>query len=128
MTGHTHKDFGTSRLVRVGCIWALGVGFMAISGLAAAKGLSLEHELGAPVSAEALDSQRGQADSFYHQSSAISEQGAVFGNHVDSSPSGMNTIHSGALRDNHGLTTVIQNSGHHVLIQEATNINVSVTP
>ncbi|ABM61518.1 hypothetical protein [Halorhodospira halophila] len=114
-------------------ILALGAALATLPGLAAAEALHhgqqlFEQQLGAPVAAEALDEQRGLADTFRYQTSTISEQGTVLGNVVESSPSGMNVIHDGALRDNHGLTTVIQNSGHHVIIQEATNINVTVTP
>ncbi len=113
-------------------VWApaltLGAALAALPGLAAADALAFEQLLGTPVAAAALDEHRGMADTFLHQASTISEQGTVLGNVVESSPSGMNIIQDGALRDNHGLTTIIQNSGHHVIIQEATNINVTVNP
>jgi|GEM_PF-3734755 len=113
-------------------VWApaltLGAALAALPGLATADALAFEQLLGTPVAAEDLDEHRGMADTFLHQASTISEQGTVLGNVVDSSPSGMNIVHDGALRDNHGLTTIIQNSGHHVIIQEATNINVTVNP
>lgn len=113
---------GSPRIVMIGAALAV------LPGIAAATELDFEQQLGVPVAAETLDAQRGLADTFRYQSSSISEQGAVVGNVIEASPSGMNVIHSGALRDNHGLTTVIQNSGHHVIIQEATSINLAITP
>jgi len=83
---------------------------------------------GAPVAEAELEAHRGQADLFQMQASRITEHAAVEGNVVENSPAGLNVIHEGAIRDLHGLSTVIQNSGHHVVIQEATNINVTVTP
>ncbi|BAU56718.1 hypothetical protein LRD18_08335 [Halorhodospira halochloris] len=114
-------------------ILVLGAAMTAMPIYSAAEAPSLgqlgfEALLGDPVNSEELGYQRGQADTFQLQGSAISEQGAVLGNQIEYSPSGSNIINSGALHDNHGLTTVIQNSGHHVIIQEATNINVSVRP
>ncbi|MBK1726191.1 hypothetical protein [Halorhodospira neutriphila] len=84
--------------------------------------------LGEPVAEAQLSAHRGQADTFKTQASRITEDAEVLGNVVQGSPSGMNAVHEGAVSDNHGITTVIQNTGHHVVIQEATNVNLSVTP
>lgn len=103
-------------------------GGAATTVLASGPGTELDALLGAPVAEAELEAHRGQADLFQMQASRITEHAAVEGNVVENSPAGLNVIHEGAIRDLHGLSTVIQNSGHHVVIQEATNINVTVTP
>ncbi len=110
------------------CLTVLAAGGVGGAAAAEAPGEGGGLRLGEPVAETQLRSQRGQADPFEKQASRIKEDAEVFGNRVQDSPSGMNAIHEDAVSDNHGITTVIQNTGHHVAIQEATNVNVSVTP
>lgn len=53
-------------------------------------------------------------------------KGISAGNSVNNSVTGNNTIASGALMESSGITSVIQNSGNNVLIQNATVVNMSM--
>ena len=54
---------------------------------------------------------------------------AVFtGNVATGNHTGDNTISAGAFMDASGFVTAIQNTGNNVLIQNATIVNVSITP
>lgn len=110
------------------CVAALAAGSVGGATAAEAPGGGGGLRLGEPVAEAQLSAHRGQADTFKTQASRITEDAEVLGNVVQGSPSGMNAVHEGAVSDNHGITTVIQNTGHHVVIQEATNVNLSVTP
>lgn len=47
------------------------------------------------------------------------------GNTITNPVSGANTISQGALSQNMGITTVLQNSGNGVIIQNSTNVSVT---
>ncbi|WP_117236173.1 carbon storage regulator [Vibrio maerlii] len=53
-------------------------------------------------------------------------KGISAGNSVNNSVTGNNIIASGALMESSGITSVIQNSGNNVLIQNATVVNMSM--
>ncbi len=53
-------------------------------------------------------------------------KGLSVGNSVSNSVTGNNIIASGALMESSGITSVIQNSGNNVLIQNATVVNMSM--
>lgn len=54
---------------------------------------------------------------------------AVFtGNVATGNHTGQNSIEQGAFQDASGFVTAIQNTGNNVLIQNATIVNVSITP
>lgn len=77
--------------------------------------------IGQPLDAGALDALRGG------QSLVVTETrngGEVNGNHADNVTSGLNSIDGGAFANAAGITTVIQNSGSNVLIQNGTAVNV----
>ncbi len=84
--------------------------------------------LAAPVPDSELQAQRGQADVRWVTLSDVDVDvdANVDGNQTVSSPTGDNAIADSALHDAHGFTTVIQNTGNHVVIQDVTIINVSI--
>lgn len=53
-------------------------------------------------------------------------KGISAGNTVNDSITGNNIISSGALMESSGITSVIQNSGNNVLIQNATVVNLTL--
>lgn len=55
-------------------------------------------------------------------------QGVVQGNVAMNTSSGNNAISGEAFQDAAGFVTVIQNTGHNVLIQNSTIVNVAVEP
>jgi len=87
----------------------------------AAQAAQLAPTIGQPLDAGALDALRGG------QSLVVTETrngGEVNGNHADNVTSGLNSIDGGAFANAAGITTVIQNSGSNVLIQNGTAVNV----
>lgn len=58
----------------------------------------------------------------------ITEHAVLHDNVVIGGQSGHNVIAEGALDNARGIATVIQNSGHNVVIQESLIVNVTVTP
>ncbi len=82
--------------------------------------------LAAPVPDSELQTQRGQADVRWVTLSDVDVDGNVDGNQTVASPTGDNAIADSALHDAHGFTTVIQNTGNHVVIQDVTIINVTI--
>lgn len=82
--------------------------------------------LAAPVPDSELQAQRGQADVRWVTLSDVDVDANVEGNQTIASPTGDNAISDSALLDAHGFTTVIQNTGNHVVIQDVTIINVTI--
>lgn len=77
--------------------------------------------LGAPMSADALDSQRGGDDNVHN---IVQITGEVTDNTANNVATGANSIREGSFENSSGITTVVQNTGANVLIQSATIVNV----
>src|SRR3546814_6619122 len=73
--------------------------------------------IGQPLEAGVLDALRG-GESVAVVS--VKDDGEVSGNHAENITSGPNAIDGGAFANTAGITTVIQNSGSNVLIQNGT--------
>src|SRR3546814_16756550 len=77
--------------------------------------------IGQPLEAGVLDALRG-GESVAVVS--VKDDGEVSGNHAENITSGPNAIDGGAFANTAGITTVIQNSGSNVLIQNGNAVNV----
>lgn len=77
--------------------------------------------IGQPLEADALDALRGGESVVVVR---VGNDGEVDGNHAENVTSGLNAIDGGAFANASGITTVIQNSGSNVLIQNGTAVNV----
>lgn len=90
----------------------------------AADGLALPSPLvegmGQAITADALEGFRGGDD----VENTVVIDGSVTGNTADRIVSGTNTIQDGAFANANGISTVIQNSGSNVLIQNGMVVNV----
>lgn len=78
---------------------------------------------GAPVSETALSNHRGARDVTINEQITL---GTVHGNNAINTVSGANMVMDQAFNGMNGFTTVIQNSGNNVLIQNSTILNVKV--
>ena len=87
----------------------------------AAKVSQSARTIGQPLDAGALEAMRG-GESVVLVS--VTDDGEVNGNHAENVTSGLNSIDGGAFANASGITTVIQNSGSNVLIQNGTAVNV----
>ncbi len=77
--------------------------------------------IGPALDGDALDALRGGTSSI---DSEVHNHGEVDGNTADGVVSGSNIIEEGAFANINGISTVIQNSGSNVLIQNGTAVNV----
>ena len=75
-----------------------------------------------PMTAGALATKRG-GDRVFNDAQL---KGVVTDNQASNLTTGMNVVSDGAFAGSSGLSTVIQNSGNNVLIQNATIVNVQV--
>lgn len=78
----------------------------------------------AAVDSNALDANRGGAQVEVLNKNAL--DGVVSDNQAYNLTTGSNWVTSGSFTDASGMSTVIQNSGNNVLIQNATIINLQV--
>ena len=78
--------------------------------------------MGKAIRADALEDYRGGDDTQVDNTVAI--DGSVDGNTADRIVSGSNTIDGGAFANATGISTVIQNSGSNVLIQNGMVVNI----
>lgn len=76
-----------------------------------------------PMAAAALATKRGGDGNVFNDAQL---KGVVANNQVSNTSTGMNVISDGAFAGSAGLSTVIQNSGNNVLIQNATIVNVQL--
>lgn len=76
-----------------------------------------------PIASSALAARRGGDDRVFNDNKL---KGVVADNKASNLTTGMNVISEGAFAGSSGLSTVIQNSGNNVLIQNATIVNVQV--
>lgn len=77
------------------------------------------------VGADALSNSRGGADVNLYDIKSNSD-GVVSNNQASNLTTGSNWITDGSLAGASGFSTVVQNSGNNVLIQNATIINLQV--
>lgn len=101
---------------------------LAPSQAESADGLGLLPE---PVGSAVLDGQRAREKTStwqVGQIGRITEHANLYGNQVYGSLSGDNILGAGVLENAGGIATVIQNSGHNVIIQESLIVNITVTP
>jgi hypothetical protein len=83
-----------------------------------------EPGLGAPVDGADLEAMRGGEATV---DASVLDQGTVDGNAATNVTSGLNSIDGGAFSHAAGITTVIQNSGSNVLVQNGTAVNLQFT-
>lgn len=88
---------------------------------AASDTASPDPAIGVPLDSGALDAMRGGDGS---TTNTVDVAGRVDGNSADGVVSGANTIQGGAFGGSAGISTVIQNSGSNVLIQNGMVVNV----
>ncbi|MDR7134613.1 hypothetical protein J2X06_001797 [Lysobacter niastensis] len=81
--------------------------------------------LGSPIALGALDALRGGATTVDND---ILVDGNVQDNTADHVLTGNNTVDAGSFANASGISTVIQNTGANVLIQNATIVNVQFAP
>ncbi len=89
--------------------------------------------LGPPVPAAQLADQRGGAESLTMNieeiTNEINESAALSDNSVGSNvTTGMNSITGGSFAGSSGITSVIQNTGNNVIIQDSTLVNITMRP
>lgn len=116
-------------LVGVGLLAALHHTPPAFSAEQAPAGNAVQAEAPSPFSASAIDetaleSLRGGAESITLNDMKLN--GTVADTHASNLVTGHNFVTDGSLAGNAGLTTVVQNSGNNVLIQNATIINLTL--
>lgn len=78
---------------------------------------------GAPVSESALSQYRGARDITFNLQDT---KGQLYNNDATNTISGGNQVSDQAFSGLNGFSTVIQNSGNNVLIQNATIVNVKM--
>jgi hypothetical protein len=78
------------------------------------------------VAEDVLEDARGQANATWVTINDMDVSAEMTGNAVTASPTGHNSISDAAFQNAAGLTTVIQNSGNHVVIQDVTVINITL--
>ena len=77
-----------------------------------------------PLSADVLDMYRGGTE--VHVANDNTVDGNVYGNQASNLTTGTNLINEGSFAGANGVSTVIQNSGNNVLIQNSTIVNLQV--
>jgi hypothetical protein len=80
-------------------------------------------ELGAPVTESALSQYRGARDITFNMQDT---DGQLYNNQATNTVSGGNQVTGQAFSGMNGFSTVIQNSGNNVLIQNSTVVNVKM--
>lgn len=76
------------------------------------------------LGADALDGNRGGTE--IHIANDNNVDGNVYGNQASNLTTGTNLINEGSFAGASGVSTVIQNSGNNVLIQNSTIVNLQV--
>lgn len=83
---------------------------------------------GPAIAGDALDGMRGGTDNKTTITNVSDVDGRVDGNTAINAITGGNLVDGGAFGNAAGLSTVIQNSGNNVLIQNSTVVSVQFTP
>jgi hypothetical protein len=86
-----------------------------------------ESVLGPTLAEEELAAQRGREGTLL-QLSELSQGATLTDNVVHASVNGDNIVTQGAFQGASGIVTLIQNTGNHVIIQDATILNITVRP
>lgn len=94
-------------------------------GAASENEAHLAPALGTPVDIERLGGMSGRDSTVDND---VTIDGTVDGNTADGIVSGSNVIGGGAFDNASGITTVVQNSGSNVLIQNGMVVNVQFVP
>jgi hypothetical protein len=87
-----------------------------------------DETFGPTVAGDALDAMRGGTDNKTITTNVSDVDGRVDGNTAINAITGGNLMDGGAFSNAAGLSTVIQNSGNNVLIQNSTVVSVQFVP
>jgi hypothetical protein len=87
-----------------------------------------DETFGPTVASDALDAMRGGTDNKTITTNVSDVDGTVDGNTAINAITGGNLMDGGAFGNAAGLSTVIQNSGNNVLIQNSTVVSVQFVP
>ncbi|MEX0730985.1 MAG: hypothetical protein WED00_11415 [Aquisalimonadaceae bacterium] len=101
---------------------------LALSVLCAAPAVADQLTFSSPAEEMELQDSRGMADHSQLQLSQSSQRAEMTGNQIGTAYTGSNYLSSDAFGSVTGVTSVIQNTGNHVIIQDALVLNLSVTP
>ncbi len=82
----------------------------------------------APVGTDTLNEQRARQGVSNVQLGQVHSQIALHDNVVVGGHGGTNLIANGAFDNARGFSTIIQNTGHNVAIQESMIVNVTINP
>jgi len=77
---------------------------------------------------EELDNARGREGVNMTNINNMNVQATLTGNQANNNVNGYNIIDHGSFAQASGINTVIQNTGNNVIIQDATNVIVTITP
>lgn len=80
------------------------------------------------VSADELEKARGREGFDITAINIMNLQATLTGNAANNNVTGMNIIDHGAFTEASGMFSIIQNSGNNVIIQDSTNITVTILP
>ncbi|MGZ4977119.1 MAG: hypothetical protein ACXV8O_08210 [Methylobacter sp.] len=75
-----------------------------------------------------LDNARGREGVDITTLNNMNVRAALSGNQANNNVNGYNIIDNGSLTQASGITSVIQNSGNNVIIQDSTIVNVTIIP
>lgn len=75
-----------------------------------------------------LENERGRGGFDLTAMNNANLQATLTGNAANNNVTGVNIIDNGAFREASGMFSIIQNSGNNVIIQDSTNINVTILP
>ncbi|MGR9013812.1 MAG: hypothetical protein ACU83U_09225 [Gammaproteobacteria bacterium] len=77
---------------------------------------------------EELDNARGREGLDMTNINNMNVRATLTGNQASNNVNGYNIIDHGSFAQASGINTVIQNTGNNVIIQDATNVIVTITP
>ncbi|AHK80290.1 hypothetical protein M911_15310 [Ectothiorhodospira haloalkaliphila] len=110
--------------MRLGACLVVGTWLCVIALPAAGDFAALE---GALSDAE-LEGERAMSDVGTLQMTRVTSNAYMSNTYIERGVSGDNILAPGALAHAQGISTVIQNSGHNVIIQDSTVINLNMAP
>lgn len=80
------------------------------------------------VLSDELDNARGREGVNMTTLNNMNVRTTLSGNHANNNTNGYNVIDQGSFAQASGITSVIQNSGNNVVIQDSTMVNVTIVP
>jgi hypothetical protein len=107
---------------------AIDVPVLPLDADATPDAMPTDDAFGPAVAGDALDAMRGGTDNKTIITNVSGVDGKVDGNTAINAITGGNLMDGGAFGNAAGLSTVIQNSGNNVLIQNSTVVSVQFTP